>query len=491
MEKAKMNVVIVGHVDHGKSTVIGRLLADTGSLPNGKLEQVKEYCRKNSRPFEYAYLLDALKDEQSQGITIDTARCFFKSKKREYIIIDAPGHIEFLKNMISGAARAEAALLVIDADEGIKENSKRHGYMLSMLGIRQVAVCVNKMDLVGYKEEVFNKIKDEYVKFLSKIDIIPKAFIPVSGRDGENIINNSKKLKWFDGPDVLTVLDSFEEKEELDNQDFRMPVQEIYKFTAFNDNRRIIAGRVESGSISLGDKVIFLPSNKQSEIKSIEGFNTKPRKSISSGYSTGFTLKEEIYVNRGEIMCKVGEKLPVVGSELKANIFWMGKKPMKADKEYKLKLATTVVPIKLHRILKILDSTNLSTSCKEQIERHDVAECIIYCKKEVAFDLAADFEATGRFVIVDNYDIAGGGIIAQAIESEESNIIKEDLRGEVCPFTLEHSKPLIDKIKKGQVLEILINNLPAVENIGKFCFKHNLKFDFEKIEDHIKITIRK
>ena len=137
---AKMNIVVVGHVDHGKSTVVGRLLADTGSLPKGKLEQVKEYCKRNSKPFEYAFLLDALKDEQSQGITIDTARCFFKSKKRGYIIIDAPGHIEFLKNMISGAARAEAALLVIDAKEGIKENSKRHGYMLSLLGINQIAV---------------------------------------------------------------------------------------------------------------------------------------------------------------------------------------------------------------------------------------------------------------------------------------------------------------------------------------------------------------
>ncbi|MDD4296130.1 MAG: GTP-binding protein, partial [Ruminiclostridium sp.] len=150
IHKQDMNIVIVGHVDHGKSTVIGRLLADTASLPEGKLEQVKETCRRNSKPFEYAFLLDALKDEQAQGITIDVARCFFQTEKRNYLIIDAPGHIEFLKNMITGAARAEAALLVIDANEGVKENSKRHGYMLSMLGIRQICVLVNKMDLVEY-----------------------------------------------------------------------------------------------------------------------------------------------------------------------------------------------------------------------------------------------------------------------------------------------------------------------------------------------------
>src|SRR5208282_5764159 len=143
-QREQMNVVIVGHVDHGKSTLVGRLLADTGSLPEGKLEAVKAQCLRNAKPFEYAFLLDALKDEQAQGITIDTARSFFKSQRRDYIIIDAPGHIEFLKNMISGAARAEAAALVIDAKEGVRENSRRHGYILAMLGIRQVVVCVNK-----------------------------------------------------------------------------------------------------------------------------------------------------------------------------------------------------------------------------------------------------------------------------------------------------------------------------------------------------------
>src|SRR5262245_21043088 len=154
-DREQMNIVIVGHVDHGKSTLVGRLLADTGALPKGKLEAVKANCERNAKPFEYAFLLDALKDEQTQGITIDTARCFFKSAKRDYIIIDAPGHIEFLKNMISGAARAEAAVLVIDAKEGVRENSRRHGYILSMLGIRQVVVCVNKLELRGYKRDGF------------------------------------------------------------------------------------------------------------------------------------------------------------------------------------------------------------------------------------------------------------------------------------------------------------------------------------------------
>ncbi|MCB0732826.1 MAG: GTP-binding protein, partial [Ignavibacteriae bacterium] len=170
-----MNIVIAGHVDHGKSTVIGRLLADTNSLPDGKLEFIRHQCEINARPFEYAFLLDALKDEQSQGITIDSARVFFKTVKRDYIIIDAPGHIEFLKNMVSGAARAEAALLVIDANEGVQENSRRHGYMLSMLGIKQIAVVVNKMDLVKYSKEVFEGIVNEYSEFLKSIGVVAKT----------------------------------------------------------------------------------------------------------------------------------------------------------------------------------------------------------------------------------------------------------------------------------------------------------------------------
>ena len=164
MTKEFMNIVIVGHVDHGKSTIIGRLLADTGSLPKGKLDSVRDLCVRTSKPFEYAFLLDALKDEQSQGITIDSARVFFKTEKRHYIIMDAPGHIEFLKNMVTGASRAEAALLVIDASEGVQENSRRHGYLLSMLGIKQVAVLVNKMDLVSYDKKVFDKRQIFYTK---------------------------------------------------------------------------------------------------------------------------------------------------------------------------------------------------------------------------------------------------------------------------------------------------------------------------------------
>ncbi len=222
-EREQMNIVIVGHVDHGKSTVIGRLLADTDSLPEGKLEFVKEYCRRNSKPFEYAFLLDALKDEQAQGITIDAARCFFKTGKRDYIIIDAPGHIEFLKNMVTGASRAEAALLVIDAKEGIQENSKRHGHIVSMLGIKQVAVLVNKMDMVGFDKEVFDTIKAQFTEFLNGIKIRPVNFIPISAFHGDNIASKSGNTPWYEGPTVLEQLDGFSNKKKMQSKTFACP----------------------------------------------------------------------------------------------------------------------------------------------------------------------------------------------------------------------------------------------------------------------------
>ncbi|RMF06222.1 adenylyl-sulfate kinase [Candidatus Woesearchaeota archaeon] len=415
-------LVIVGHVDHGKSTLVGRLLADTGSLPEGKLEQVKEFCEKNGRPFEYAFLLDALKDEQGQGITIDTARCFFKTQKRDYLIFDAPGHIEFLKNMISGAARAEAAVLVIDADEGIQENSKRHAYMLSLLGIRQVIVCVNKMDLAAYKQDVFENIRKDYGAFLSKIGISPVDYLPVSAMKGDNLVKPSENMKWYKGKNLLEALDSLRKEPPLEDAPLRIPVQDVYRFTENNDRRRIIAGRVESGTLRKGDEIILLPSGKSTRVKSIEEFNRPahhPEEKVSAGYSTGFTLEEQIYVRRGEIVAKKGEKLPEVASTFEANVFWMGRSPLVEGKEYKLKLATSETPFKVKEIISVLDTTSLKNEKGKKIARHAAGKCVIECLKPIAFDLAENLQNTSRFVIVEDYDIVGGGIIVAKIDGSE------------------------------------------------------------------------
>jgi len=425
--KEQMNIVVVGHVDHGKSTLLGRLFADTKSLPEGKLEQVKEQCKRNSKEFEYAFLLDALKDEQSQGITIDSARAFFKTQKRDYIIIDAPGHIEFLKNMISGAARAQAAILLIDAKEGIQENSKRHAYMLSMLGIKQIVVAVNKMDLINYNKETYEQIKKDYTNYLKKINIEPKEFIAISARDGDNIATKSKHMNWSNKT-ILESLDEFEKEKDPENKPLRMIVQDVYKFTNKGDDRRIIAGFVNQGTAKPGERVVFLPSNKHSTINTIEEFNSN-QKELIPNRSTAVTLTEQIYVKRGDIMC-LENNIPKITSSFKANIFWMGKEPIKQNNEYKLKLGTQNVKVKIKEIVNVLDSSNLDNKNNQEIKKNDVGECILEAVKPIAYDLYQESKATGRFVLVDGYEISGGGIITQEINDEESEIINQVLERE-------------------------------------------------------------
>ena len=483
MNKEQMNIVFVGHVDHGKSTVIGRLLADTNSLPEGKLEQVRKNCEKNAKPFEYAFLLDALKDEQSQGITIDVARCFFKSERRDYIVIDAPGHIEFLKNMVTGAARAETAFIVIDAKEGVRENSKRHGYLLSMLGVKQFSVIVNKMDLINFDENIFQQVKTEYTDFLSELNLEPVSYIPVSAINGDNITGPSKNLLWYKGHSVLEQLDSFKGEEVDEKYSFRFPVQDIYKFTGSDDDRRIIAGTVQSGSVKIGEEVVFLPSGKKSSIKSIEAFNTDVQTEASTGQAIGFTLNEQIYLNPGELMVKVNDIKPEIGTAFKANIFWMGKAPLIKSKLYKLKIGAKREPVKLLNVNCVIDASELdSVNNKQQVDRHDIAECIFETSRPIAFDRSTDNKFTGRFVIVDDYEIAAAGIILANAPVDKSSL--EDHinareayweKGEITQGerleAYKHKSKFIVLTFKDEHLQEKINE--TAKSLEKYLFKNN------------------
>ncbi len=419
-----LNIVIVGHVDHGKSTLLGRLYADTGSLPDGKLEKVQAICKQQGKEFEYAFLFDAFLEEQEQGITIDTARTFFMWKGRQYIIIDAPGHKEFLKNMISGAARAEAALLLIDALEGVKEQSKKHGYLLSLLGVRQFAVVVNKMDLVGYRQDVFDGIEKEYREFLGQFKAVPAQFIPVSAKLGDNIANRSQAMSWYSGPTVLDTLSAFQKETARSEQPLRLSVQDVYKF----DARRIITGRITAGRLKVGDHLVFSPSNKRANIRTVEAFNIEPQPTEGqAGQSIGITLDEQIFVERGEIASHQ-EHLPSVSTAFRANLFWLGKKPLEKGRKYLLRVATKEVDCEVASIHRIIDTMDLAQQQgSNSVGKNQVAELTLRTKAPVAFDLSASFEATGRFVLVDEYDIAGGGIITELVHDDQE-FLREEAR---------------------------------------------------------------
>jgi len=419
--REQMNIVIVGHVDHGKSTLVGRLLADTESIDPAKISKVRAICDRQGKRFEYAFLLDALEAEQEQGITIDAARCFFASDLRDYIIIDAPGHIEFLKNMISGAARAEAAVLLIDAHEGVQENSRRHGYMLSLLGIRQIVVAVNKMDMVDYAQDVFDAIVREYTEFLEQIDLRPAAFIPVSALAGDCIVGGSENLPWYEGGDILQAIDAFAKDAPPEDQPLRMPVQDIYRFNRAGDTRRIIAGRVVSGRLNTGDEVVFLPSGKRTRIASVEAFSAGEPTSAAAGESTGVTMTEQVYVGRGDVMCHADAPARV-SNRVRANLVWLGRQPLRLGRTYKLKMCTYSGLCEVERFDEVIDASELSgAGHRDRVERHEVAEVVLRLRKPIACDLSHELCDTSRFVLVDGYDMAGGGIVRDVLPPEDDD----------------------------------------------------------------------
>lgn len=429
VSQAHLNIVIVGHVDHGKSTLVGRLYADTGSLPDGKLEKVQAICRQQGKEFEYAFLFDAFLEEQEQGITIDTARTFFSWKNRQYIIIDAPGHKEFLKNMVSGAARAEAALLLIDAHEGVKEQSKKHGYLLSLLGVKQVAVVVNKMDLADYSQDTFARIEQEYSEFLAQLRVKPQRFIPVSAKLGDNIAQPSAHMPWYSGPTVLQALESFTKETAREQQPLRFPVQDVYKF----DARRILAGRIASGVLKVGDRLLFSPSNKSAVVRTVEAFNVDPVPTEArAGQSTGITLDEQIFVERGE-MASHQETVPQVSTLIRCNLFWMGRRPLEIGRKYLLRLATREVDCEVATIHRIIDTQDLDAKqIHTSVGRNEVAELTIRTKSPIAFDRYSDSDVTGRFVLVDQYDVSGGGIITEGLQDDQTQLREEARRRDIA-----------------------------------------------------------
>src|SRR3712207_5905767 len=269
--------------------------------------------------------------------------------------------------MITGASRAEAALLVIDAAEGVQENSRRHGYMMSLLGIRQLAVVVNKMDLVDWDRGVYDRIIREYGAFLDQVGLQPSCFIPVAARSGDNIADRSANLPWYEGPTVLEALDAFRSEPAPVDRPFRMPVQDVYKFTKQGDDRRIVAGTIDSGAVSVGDNVIFYPSGKKSRVKSIEAFNRPPQARAEAGSAVGFTLQEQIYITRGEMATLESQPRPQVTTRLRVSLFWLGKEPMVKRKEYLLKLGTARVTCRLEDIIRVMDASTLDATSQRLV----------------------------------------------------------------------------------------------------------------------------
>ena len=406
-ETPPLKLVVVGHVDHGKSTLIGRLMHETNSLPDGKADTVIAMSERRGMPVEWAFVLDALQAERDQGITIDTTQIFFNSDKRNYVIIDAPGHKEFLKNMVSGAALADAAVLVIDAKDGMQEQSRRHGYILHLLGVRQVAVVINKMDLADYRAERFQELSTKIRGYLIELGLEASAIIPVSAREGQGLISTADRMPWYRGPSLVEALDNFTPPVLPTDRPLRFPVQDVYKF----DERRIIVGRIESGRLQTGDIILVSPSNKTVTVKSMETWNTKaPVLTASAGQSVAITVSEQLFIERGQ-MISHKTNAPVETNVFRARIFWLGNTPLEVGNRYKLKLATNEQMVEVQSIDVVIDVENLTKGTGDRLERNAIGEVTLRTRATVALDEFSNNLKTGRIVLVDGYDTVGGGTI--------------------------------------------------------------------------------
>ena len=403
----RLRLVVVGHVDHGKSTLIGRLLLDTGSLHEGRYEQLVAVAKRRGVPLELANLTDALQAERNQNITIDTTQVWFRTRSREYVLIDAPGHREFVRNMVTGAATADAALIIVDATEGVQEQSRQHGHLLKLLGVTQVAVVVNKLDRVDFSATLFERIAGEYQEFLSRILIKAHAAVPISALHGDNIVHRSRNTPWYDGPTIVEVLDAFEAPIPDEDAPLRFPIQDIYRF----DDRRIVVGRVESGTVRVGDRLLFLPGGKQSTVKTIERWNVAEDSPGVTGDSIGLTLTEQVFLARGEVASKLDDA-PIHTNEFKARLFWLGRRLVVIGRKYTFKLVTQEFEGEFVRLENVVGASTLEPSgSNDGMSADCVGDVTVKSQPSIVVDPFRLVPPLGRFVVVDELDVCGGGVV--------------------------------------------------------------------------------
>jgi len=418
--KPHINIVVVGHVDHGKSTLVGRLLFETGTITQQDVDKMKkEAAALGKATFEFAYILDATREERTRGVTIDLSHMKFETPKYYFTIIDAPGHRDFIKNMITGASQADAAILVCSAKEGIQPQTKEHAYLLKVLGVKQLIVAINKMDTVNYSEAEYNKVKEELGKFIKgigfKVEDVP--FIPVSGLDGENITKPSAKMPWNKGHALLPTLDMLKEPEKLTNLPLRLPIQDVYSITGIGT---VPVGRVETGVMKVAQKVIFQPSNVQGEVKSIEMHHEQMQEAFP-GDNVGFNVrgvtKEQI--KRGDVLGSL-DKPPTVAKEFTAQIMIM-KHPTAISKGYTpvMHTHTTQVAVKFKEIKSKLDPKTgaIIPGTPDFLKTGDAAIVVLEPQKPIVIEKRSDIAKLSSFVIRDMGETVGAGVCIDLVKA--------------------------------------------------------------------------
>lgn len=411
-KKELLRFVAVGSVDDGKSTLIGRMLHDTGMVYEDQLEAMKRASKLEDGQLDFSLLTDGLKAEREQGITIDVAYRYFATDVRKFIIADTPGHIQYTRNMVTGASTANVAIILIDARLGVLQQSRRHSYIASLLGIPHLAVCVNKMDLVSYDQEVFERIKKNFMEFAEDLSFKDVTFFPISALKGANIVAPSDETPWYDGPNVLQFLETVPIAADRNLEDFRFPVQYVLRP---NLDYRGFAGEVASGVVKKGDEIVALPSGKRSKIKLIDTYDGELDEAYSP-QSVTLLLEDEIDISRGDMIVRAGE-LPRVTRDFEAHLVWMSEKPIDLQKSYILKHTTQSVRAQIEEIVWKKDMDTLAeVEGDPTLELNDLAKVRINTHRALYCDAYSKNRAGGAFIVVDSLtnDTVAAGMIAPA-----------------------------------------------------------------------------
>jgi small GTP-binding protein len=406
-ERDTLKLVIVGHLDHGKSTLIGRLLHDTGSLSPEKLEEIRQVSRERGREMEYAHLMDHLQEERLDEMTIDTAQAFFRTPRRDYVIIDAPGHRELMRNMVTGTAQAEAAVLVVDVCEGVREQTQRHAHFLSLMGIRQVVVWINKMDKVHHDRAQFEAVAEAAGHYLKAVGLVPAACVPGSALLGENVEHRAGGMDWYAGPILLEALDALQTTARTVAGPLRFPVQDVY---ALDGGKKLLVGRIESGCLRSGQELLFLPSGLKSRVTAVEVFGQERAEAVS-GECIGLALDCAELPSRGEVGC--AGTLPKPTRRFRAGVFWMSGDVCRKGEPLLVRLSTQGVPGRVESIERRINSASLETLAApaDRLEETELGEVVLALDRPLVAELPSSVPELGRLILARGLETAAGGLV--------------------------------------------------------------------------------
>ena len=425
--KELLRFLTCGNVDDGKSTLIGRLLYDSKMIYEDQLASVTKDSAKvgttGDRP-DLALLVDGLQAEREQGITIDVAYRYFSTAKRKFIIADTPGHEQYTRNMATGASTCELAIILIDARYGVQTQTKRHSFIASLLGIKHVVVAVNKMDLLDFDEDTFNKIKEDYLKFSENLHLENIYFVPMSALDGDNVVEKSPRSPWYDGQTLMQILETVEVHKDKNLENFRLPVQYVNRP---NLDFRGFCGTIASGIVKPGDTIMALPSQKTSKVERIVTYDGDLDEAFA-GQAITLTLEDEIDISRGDVIVKVDD-LPTVASKINANVVWMTEQPLIPGKPYSLKFATGESAGTVSKIHHLVDVNTLEQSQADEVKLNEIALTEVSLDKPVPFDAYSKIPGTGSFIIIDrlsNVTIGAGMIVGAASDSDDDRVVSAE-----------------------------------------------------------------